>query len=98
MFTRVGLNNWDEHYILYKELCSYVHLSVSIGGEEIIKIIQGGYGELLDFEYDSESFKKCYDIWMHIAQLANQLAVNFLKRFKISILQTPSYLFEEKYI
>lgn len=98
VFTRVGLNNWNENYTLYRELCSYVHLSVSIGGEEIRKVIQDGYGELLDFEYDSESFKKCYDIWMHIARLANQLAVNFLKSFEISILQTPTNFFKEKYI
>ena len=56
VFTRVGLNNWDEYYTLYRELCSYVHLSASIGGKEIIQVIQNGYGKLLDFEYHSDIF------------------------------------------
>ena len=82
-FRTSGVPEWRRYYDLYRQLCSYTHLSMAVAGTNMRKVATEGYGEILDFHFDRELFVKCVQMWNEVAQLALRLCLVIMERLKV---------------
>ncbi|HMN23966.1 MAG TPA: hypothetical protein PKE38_05675 [Ignavibacteriaceae bacterium] len=96
IFKMSTIDNWEDYYSLYRDLCSYVHLSRKVAGDSIRKIALKGYGEMLDVNFDKKRFTECVIVWKRIAALSSTLAVSLLNALQIEVYETNVNAFKEK--
>jgi hypothetical protein len=65
---------WRAYYALYKQLCSYTHMSTAVAGANMRKVAIQGCAEIPDFHFTRELFVKCVEMWDQVARLALRLS------------------------
>lgn len=74
---------WHRYYELYKQLCSYTHMSTVVAGANMRKVATEGYAEIPDFHFDRVLFVKCAEMWDQVARLALGLCFVIMERLKV---------------
>jgi hypothetical protein len=84
VFKNSGLEGWEDHYDVYRELCTYVHISRKVTGERVLKIAKDGFSEIIGPVFDIDAFKRCLDAWEKVANLVVILTNALLKCLNIN--------------
>lgn len=82
-FQMSGFPEWREYYDLYKELCSYTHLSTAVASANMRKVATQSHTEIPEFHFDRELFIKCVEMWAKVSHLALRLCVVIMEHRKV---------------
>lgn len=82
-FAMSGVPEWKRYYRLYKQLCSYTHISMAVTGKAMRTIATEGYAESTDFHFDRELFVRCTRMWREVTALALTLAERLMKHLNV---------------
>jgi hypothetical protein len=89
-FQMSGVPEWRGYYDLYKELCSYTHLSTAVASANMRKVAIQGYSEIPDFHFDRELFVKCVEMWAKVCHLAMSELIDF------GVSRSPTNKFQDR--
>ena len=83
VFEMSEIDEWEHYYTLYRQLCSFTHLSYHITGKNIAMVAEQNFTEFLTPRFDKKRFLDCVNMWQEITKLAIHLAEMLMEKLGI---------------
>jgi hypothetical protein len=89
VFKMSEIDGWEYYYDLYRQLCQYTHLSMTVTGQKIKDVTRSGFNEWPNLRFDKQKFLNCVAIWKEVTSLALHLARNLVDKYDV---KDPDYM------